>query len=89
MTGCALKKKMERQYSKQLFEARQQIDALYRDNNPEKLAEVDTLLAKYGEDKLLQMVRKKYKVGQPGGAPTPRTACCWPPSPRSPARPSC
>ena len=43
-------------------------------SNPEKLAEVDTLLAKYGEDKLLQMVRKKYKVGQPGGAATPRTA---------------
>ena len=29
-------------------------------HNPEKLAEVDTLLAKYGEQKLLSMVRKKY-----------------------------
>lgn len=40
---------------------RQEIEALYTAHNPTKLAEVDHLLAKYGENKLLTMVRNKYK----------------------------
>jgi hypothetical protein len=48
--------------------ARREIEALYGQNNPEKLGDVDTLLAKYGEERLLLMVRKKYGVGD--GAPT-------------------
>jgi hypothetical protein len=44
-------------------EKRREIDALYGANNPEKLPDVDGLLAKYGEDRLLAMVRKKYNVG--------------------------
>jgi hypothetical protein len=43
---------------------RPQIDALYARYNPEKLSEVDSLVAKYGEKKLLQMVRKKYSQQQ-------------------------
>ena len=42
--------------------ARLEIEALYRQHNPEKLADVDTLVQKYGERKLLAMVRKKYRV---------------------------
>ena len=42
--------------------ARLEIDALYQQHNPEKLGDVDSLSAKYGEEKLLTMVRKKYKV---------------------------
>ena len=41
---------------------RREIEALYAANNPEKLADVPALVAKYGEDKLLSMVRKKYRV---------------------------
>jgi hypothetical protein len=37
-----------------------EIVALYRKHNPEKLPEVDGLVAKYGEAKLLSMVREKY-----------------------------
>jgi hypothetical protein len=40
---------------------------MYGQNNPEKLGDVDTLLTKDGEEKLLMMVRKKY--GIVGGAP--------------------
>ena len=39
---------------------RREVEALYTTYNPEKLADVDKLLAKYGADKLLAMVRKKY-----------------------------
>ena len=39
---------------------RQEIDALYAKHNPEKLGDAPKLIAKYGEDKLLTMVRKKY-----------------------------
>ena len=44
---------------------RREIEALYGANNPEKLADVDTLLEKYGVDRLLAMVRKKYGVPPP------------------------
>ena len=49
--------------------ARLEIEELYGRHNPEKLVDVDTLLGKYGEAKLLGMVRKKYGVGaESGGA---------------------
>ena len=41
---------------------RQEIDKLYGEHNPEKLAEVDQLVGKYGEDRLLSMIRRKYGV---------------------------
>ena len=41
--------------------ARREIEGLYGRYNPEKLADIDTLLAKYGEERLLSMVRKKYR----------------------------
>ena len=34
---------------------------MYAKYNPEKLVDVPTLVAKYGEGKLLSMVQKKYK----------------------------
>ena len=37
-----------------------QIEKLYMRHNPEKLDELDTLLERFGEDKLLAMVRQKY-----------------------------
>jgi Ca2+-binding EF-hand superfamily protein len=40
---------------------RQEIDTLYQQYNPGKLADVDQLAAKYGEKKLLLMVRNKYE----------------------------
>ena len=46
-------------------EMRKEIEALYAANNPEKLPQVDALLAKYGDRKLLAMVRKKYAVTPP------------------------
>ena len=48
--------------------ARREVEALYGKHNPEKLAEVDTLLAKYGELKLLSMVRRKYGVASPAAS---------------------
>ena len=39
---------------------RQQIEALYRAHNPEKLPQLDALRAKYGEESLLEMVTAKY-----------------------------
>ena len=42
-----------------------EIQRLYGTYNPEKLAEAPALAAKYGEEKLLMMVRKKYS-GQEG-----------------------
>jgi hypothetical protein len=39
-----------------------EIESLYKKYNPEKLADVPALLAKYGEDRLIAMVRKKYGV---------------------------
>ena len=44
---------------------RQEIEALYQQHNPQKVAEVDDLIGKYGEVKLLKLVRKKYRVEQP------------------------
>ena len=44
---------------------RKEIEALYGANDPEKLPQVDALLAKYGDRKLLAMVRKKYAVTPP------------------------
>ena len=49
--------------------ARREIDHLYRQHNPDRLADVEKLAAKYGEEKLLGMIRKKYGVkagGEPG-----------------------
>lgn len=40
---------------------RREIEDLYGRYNPEKLTDVETLLTKYGEGKLLSMVRKKYR----------------------------
>jgi hypothetical protein len=37
-----------------------QIEKLYMRHNPEKLDELDTLLERFGEDKLLAMVQQKY-----------------------------
>jgi Ca2+-binding EF-hand superfamily protein len=51
--------------------ARREIEELYGRYNPEKLGDVDTLLSKYGEDRLLSMVRKKYRAKQGGAAPAP------------------
>jgi hypothetical protein len=44
-----------------------EINRLYGKYNPEKLADVAGLVAKYGEDKLLAMVTKKYKEQEEGG----------------------
>lgn len=52
---------------------RREIETLYTRHNPAKLVEVDTLLEKYGERKLLNMVRKKYVVGM-SAAPLPSTS---------------
>ena len=49
---------------------RQEIEALYSQNHPEK--DVDGLIAKYGEDKLLSMVRKKYRGTRPEPEPEPQ-----------------
>lgn len=43
--------------------ARAEIDALYREHNPDKLGGVDALVAKFGEENFLTMVRKKYGGG--------------------------
>ena len=56
-----------------------EIEALYRKHNPEKLAEVDGLLTKYGEAKLLAMIKKKYRGV---ATPAPRAA----PEPAAPTR---
>jgi hypothetical protein len=40
--------------------ARREIEALYAKHNPEKLTDLDSLLAKYGEKRLLAILRKKY-----------------------------
>jgi hypothetical protein len=47
---------------------RLEIEELYEQHNPDKLPEVDMLAAKYGEQRLLAMVRKKYAANQPGGS---------------------
>jgi hypothetical protein len=39
---------------------REQIEALYRMHNPDKLPQLDDLCAKYGEESLLKMVTAKY-----------------------------
>jgi hypothetical protein len=39
----------------------QEVQQLYGKYNPEKLADVPGLVTKYGEDQLLNMVRKKYR----------------------------
>jgi hypothetical protein len=44
------------------------VDRLYGKYNPEKLGDVDTLVAKYGEVKLLGMVRKKFREQDLGGS---------------------
>jgi len=66
-------------------EARREIEALYREHNPEKLAEVDGLLAKYGEARLLAMVRKKYQNLIKQSPPPPSTP---PPVPAELAEPT-
>ena len=54
-------------------------------HNPAKLPEVDTLVAKYGEVRLLKMMRKKYSAASGGGWPgTPPGA----PKPAGPSGPS-
>ena len=40
----------------------QEIEGLYGTNEPAKLADVDSLIEKYGENKLLSMVRKQYNA---------------------------
>ena len=42
-----------------------EIEALYGQHDPPKIAEVPALAAKYGEAELLRMVRKKYNVNRP------------------------
>eukprot|EP01043_Picozoa_sp_COSAG02_P082440 COSAG02_NODE_20666_length_820_cov_1.431345_1_plen_146_part_10 len=41
---------------------RQEIEALYQQHNPQKLREIDSLIAKYGDTKLLDLIRQKYRV---------------------------
>ena len=43
---------------------RAEIEALYLQYNPDKIPEIDTLLAKYGDRKLLSMIRRKYVTQQ-------------------------
>ena len=43
-----------------------EINRLYGKYSPEKLPDVPGLLAKYGEDKLCAMVRKKYEAQEAG-----------------------
>jgi uncharacterized protein (DUF3820 family) len=45
-----------------------EVQWLYGKYNPEKLADVPALAAKYGAEKLLVMVRKKYKEQEAAGA---------------------
>jgi hypothetical protein len=55
----------------------QEVRRLYGKYNPEKLMEVDTLAAKYGEDRLLGMVQKKYREqegSESGGSIPPTTS---------------
>eukprot|EP01048_Picozoa_sp_COSAG05_P021903 COSAG05_NODE_4180_length_1635_cov_1.715495_2_plen_440_part_01 len=58
--------------------ALQEIEALYGEHNPPKVAEIPSLIAKYGEPELLRMVRKKYNVSnasaQPAAAAAPAAA---------------
>ena len=42
-----------------------EIEELYGQHDPPKIAEVPALAAKYGEAELLRMVRKKYNVNRP------------------------
>ena len=51
---------------------RAELEALYEEHNPSKLADVDALAAKYGEAKLLAMARKKYGLPPPSAALPPR-----------------
>ena len=60
---------------------RQEIEALYTEHNPEKLVEVDALCAKYGEDRLLSMVRKKYGIASPRATRCPQTQAIVAPLP--------
>ena len=68
---------------------RQEIDQLYDQHNPEKLPEVDKLVSKYGEDRLLSMVRKKYGVNSgsnsPASSPQAAAAVGLPLAPPPPA----
>lgn len=50
---------------------RQQIEALYAQHNPSKLADVESLIDKYGEEDLLAKVRSKYTAASPAVAPAP------------------
>ena len=50
---------------------RQRIDALYSQHNPQKLAEVDSLVARFGEEELLVMIQEKYGAA-PGPTEVPR-----------------
>eukprot|EP01050_Picozoa_sp_SAG11_P000311 SAG11_NODE_8_length_31217_cov_52.169677_13_plen_239_part_00 len=49
-----------------------EVEALYGQHNPEKLPEVEGLIEKYGEKKLLSMVRKKYVGVQKMPEPSPQ-----------------
>jgi hypothetical protein len=55
---------------------RVEINRLYTKYNPEKLPDVDVLVAKYGEVKLLAMMCKKYAAQEKaaGGAPAGASA---------------
>ena len=52
--------KEEAELSFQPNVARREIEELYAQHNPERLADLDSLLAKYGERRLLALLRKKY-----------------------------
>ena len=51
----------------QLSAERTEVDRLYGKYNPDKLQHVETLVAKYGEVKLMDMVRKKYHDQEEAG----------------------
>ena len=54
-----------------------EIERLYREHNPAKLVEVPSLVVKYGEPRLLYMVRKKYR---PATAATADSSGAWIPA---------
>ena len=65
--------KEEAELSFQPNVARREIEELYAQHNPERLADLDSLLAKYGERRLLALLRKKYLGADAKGTHARRT----------------
>ena len=60
-----------------------EIEELYGQHDPQKIAEVPALAAKYGEAELLRMVRKKYNVNRPSQPAAAASTVTGMTSPRS------